>query len=278
MKQITTFILPKFKFGIILLTLFITFLLLAPFFAPYDPTNVDMGERLKPISSEHILGTDHLGRDVFSRILVGVHTTVGTSLFVCSISLSIGVPIGILSGYVGGKIDRFFMKMVDAFMAFPDYIAAIVLSGLLGPGTLNLVFAIIVVKWVGYARLARSTVLSLKHRDYITMGKINGLGSIDIFRRHMIPHIIGNVMVLATLDIGKIILMIASLSYIGLGAQPPTPEWGAMLNEGKAFFYNAPHLMIIPGLFIMFVVLIANLIGDYIRDHFDVKYQKGEVS
>ncbi|WP_410774189.1 nickel transporter permease [Ectobacillus funiculus] len=253
------------------------FLLAAPFIAPHDPVYVNMGERLRGISAEHVLGTDHLGRDVFSRILAGSQMTVGISALVLAISLCIGVPIGLLAGYLGGKIDRFFMRMVDAFMAFPDYIVAIILSGLLGPGMFNLVFAIVMVKWVGYARLARSIVLSEKQRDYIIMAKINGLGSIGILRKHMIPHVVGNVMVLATLDVGKIILMIASLSYIGLGAQPPAPEWGAMLNEGKAFFYHAPHLMVIPGLAIMIVVLMSNLLGDFLRDRFDVKNQKGEI-
>ncbi|WP_342044203.1 nickel transporter permease [Bacillus sp. OTU530] len=253
------------------------FLLAAPFIAPHDPVYVNMEERLRGISAEHVLGTDHLGRDVFSRILAGSQMTVGISVLVLAISLCIGVPIGLLAGYLGGKIDRFFMRMVDAFMAFPDYIVAIILSGLLGPGMFNLVFAIVMVKWVGYARLARSIVLSEKQRDYITMAKINGLSSIGVLRKHMIPHVVGNVMVLATLDVGKVILMIASLSYIGLGAQPPAPEWGAMLNEGKAFFYHAPHLMVIPGLAIMIVVLMSNLLGDFLRDRFDVKNQKGEI-
>jgi len=253
------------------------FLLAAPFIAPHDPVYVNMEERLRGISAEHVLGTDHLGRDVFSRILAGSQMTVGISVLVLAISLCIGVPIGLLAGYLGGKIDRFFMRMVDAFMAFPDYIVAIILSGLLGPGMFNLVFAIVMVKWVGYARLARSVVLSGKQRDYITMAKINGLSSIGVLRKHMIPHVVGNIMVLATLDVGKVILMIASLSYIGLGAQPPAPEWGAMLNEGKAFFYHAPHLMVIPGLAIMIVVLMSNLLGDFLRDRFDVKNQKGEI-
>ncbi|MFB9762595.1 nickel transporter permease [Ectobacillus funiculus] len=251
-------------------------LLLVPYITPYDPVHINMGERLKGISVEHLLGTDHLGRDVFSRILAGSQMTVGISILVLAISLCIGVPIGLLSGYLGGKVDSFFMRIVDAFMAFPDYIVAIILSGLLGPGMFNLVFAIVMVKWVGYARLARSVVLSEKQRDYITMAKINGLSSIGVLRKHMIPHVVGNVMVLATLDVGKVILMIASLSYIGLGAQPPAPEWGAMLNEGKAFFYHAPHLMVIPGLAIMIVVLMSNLLGDFLRDRFDVKNQKGE--
>jgi peptide/nickel transport system permease protein len=259
----------------ILLSIFVLTLFVAPYLAPYDPLQVNMTERLKPMSTEHFLGTDHLGRDVFSRILTGAQTTVGTSFFILAISLLLGVPIGLISGYVGGKLDRVLMRVVDAFMAFPDYIVAIILSGLLGPGMVNLIFAIVMVKWVGYARLARSTVLTEKQKDYILIAKLNGVGSINILRRHLIPHVIGNVMVLATLDAGKIILMIAALSYIGLGAQPPTPEWGAMLNESKAFFYNAPQLMLIPGLSIMLVVLILNLIGDYLRDRYDVKNQTG---
>ncbi|MDZ5473781.1 nickel transporter permease [Bacillus sp. 31A1R] len=246
-----------------------------PVLVPFDPNHVDMGNRLQPISVEHLLGTDHLGRDLFSRILVGAQTTVGTSIFVLSIALLIGIPIGLISGYIGGRIDRMMMRVVDAFLAFPDYLVAIVLSGLLGPGMINLVIAIVTVKWVGYTRLVRSTVLSEKQKDYIAGAKINGLSSFQILLKHMIPHILGNVMVLATLDIGKIILMIAALSYIGLGAQPPSPEWGAMLNEGKSFFYNAPQLMIIPGLSIMIIVFIFNLLGDYLRDRFDVKDQKG---
>ncbi|USK52493.1 ABC transporter permease subunit [Bacillus sp. CMF12] len=250
-------------------------IIIAPIIAPFDPNQVNMGDRLKPMSIDHFFGTDHLGRDVFSRILAGAQTTVGMSFLVLAILLLIGVPIGLVSGFAGGKIDRLLMRVVDAFMAFPDYIAAIILSGLLGPGMFNLIFAIVMVKWVGYARLARSTVLTEKQKDYILIAKVNGVGSMNILRKHMIPHVLGNVMVLATLDAGKIILMIASLSYIGLGAQPPTPEWGAMLNEAKAFFYNAPQLMLIPGLSIMLIVLIFNLAGDYLRDHYDVKNQNG---
>ncbi|WP_394139444.1 nickel transporter permease [Cytobacillus oceanisediminis] len=260
---------------ILLMGLFLIAIIIAPFIAPFDPNQVNMADRLKPVSLEHFLGTDHLGRDVFSRILAGAQTTVGTSFLVLAISLLLGVPIGLVSGYIGGRLDRILMRVVDAFMAFPDYIAAIILSGLLGPGIFNLIFAIVMVKWVGYARLARSTVLTEKQKDYILIAKVNGVGSMNILRRHMIPHVLGNVMVLATLDAGKIILMIASLSYIGLGAQPPTPEWGAMLNEAKAFFYNAPHLMLIPGLAIMVIVLIFNLFGDYLRDYYDVKNQNG---
>ncbi|WLR57778.1 ABC transporter permease subunit [Mesobacillus subterraneus] len=243
----------------------------APFIAPHDPTEVQLSERLKPMSSEYLFGTDHMGRDIVSRILVGAQTTVGTSMLVLILALGIGLPIGLLSGYIGGALDRFFMRIVDAFLAFPDFIIAIVLSGLLGPGMVNLVVALVTVKWVNYARLVRSTVLSEKQKEYISVAKINGLSSFTILRKHIIPHVVGNLVVYASLDLGKVILVIASLSYIGLGAQPPTPEWGAMLNEGSNFFHNAPQLMYIPGLAIMLVVLILNLLGDSLRDLLDVK-------
>ncbi|MCM3765621.1 nickel transporter permease [Neobacillus niacini] len=264
---------PQFKlFGmIVLLGLIIILTLVAPLIAPYDPTEVQLTERLKPMSSENLLGTDHMGRDILSRILVGAQTTVGTSILVIVLALSIGLPVGLISGYIGGALDRFFMRIVDALLAFPDFIIAIVLSGLLGPGMFNLVLALVVVKWVSYARLVRSTVISENQKEYIAVAKINGLSSIKILSKHMIPHVVGNLVVYASLDLGKVILVIASLSYIGLGAQPPTPEWGAMLNEGRNFFHNAPQLMYIPGIAIMLVVLILNLLGDLLRDRLDVK-------
>ncbi|TYR81907.1 ABC transporter permease subunit [Priestia megaterium] len=246
-------------------------MLLGPLFIASDPAEVNIRERMEPISSAHWLGTDHLGRDIFSRILAGAQTTIGTSILILLISLAVGIPIGLLSGFFGGRIDRFLMRIVDTFMAFPDYIVAIVLSGLLGPGMVNLILAIVIVKWVGYARLVRSTVLGEKGKDYVALATLHGLSPFQILIKHMFPHIIGNVLVLATVDIGKIILMIASLSYIGLGAQPPTPEWGTMLNEGRAYFYNAPQLMYIPGIAIMVLVLLFNVIGDSLRDHFQVK-------
>ncbi|MFC7373213.1 nickel transporter permease [Fictibacillus iocasae] len=245
------------------------------YFTPHDPLHVNMKERILPANSEHWLGTDHLGRDIFSRIAAGAKTTVGTGMLILAAALMIGVPAGLVSGYIGGLFDRIFMRVVDAFMAFPDYIVAIILSGLLGPGLMNLIFAIVMVKWVGYARLVRGTVLSLKQKDYVLLARINGLSSVRILWKHILPHVAGHVLVLATLDLGKVILMIAALSYIGLGAQPPAPEWGAMLNDGKAFFYHSPELMIIPGLCIMLVVLLSNVAGDRLRDKYDVKNAKG---
>lgn len=217
------------------------------------------------------MGTDHLGRDVLTRLLLGFRLTVGYSLIALAAAVMIGVPFGLLAGIRGGWVDRLFMRIADGFLAFPDTVIAIVLSGLLGPGIGNLLFAIVLVKWVNYARMVRSTVLTEVQKDYITIARINGLSTFTIMRRHLMPHIIGNVLVLSSLDFGKIILLISSLSYIGLGAQPPTPEWGAMLNESRPYFQANPEMMVYPGLAIVAVVLVANVLGDYLRDEFDVK-------
>ncbi|MDY7991103.1 nickel transporter permease [Paenibacillus polymyxa] len=247
-----------------------------PLLAPQDPYRIQMGNRLQSISATHWLGTDHLGRDVLSRVIAGLRTTVGTSLLILAVSLVVGVPLGLLSGFIGGWMDRVFKRVVDAFMTLPDYIFAIVLSGLLGPGLVNLIFAVTAVKWVGYARLVRSTVLAEKQKDYISLSILAGTSSLRIVMRHILPHAIGNVLVLATLDIGKIILMIASLSFLGLGPQPPIPEWGTMLNEGRAYFQMAPHLMLVPGIAVVLTVLLANVLGDKLRDRYDVKTRTEE--
>ncbi|PAE17529.1 nickel ABC transporter permease subunit NikC [Virgibacillus sp. 7505] len=237
----------------------------------HDATITDVGNRLASPSWEHPMGTDHLGRDVLTRLLLGFRLTVGYSVIALAAAVIIGVPFGLLAGLKGGWVDRLFMRIADGFLAFPDTVIAIVLSGLLGPGIGNLLFAIVLVKWVNYARMVRSTVLTEVQKDYITIARINGLSTFTIMRKHLMPHIIGNVLVLASLDFGKIILLISSLSYIGLGAQPPTPEWGAMLNESRPYFQATPEMMIYPGLAIVAVVLVANMLGDYLRDKFDVK-------
>lgn len=261
----------KFDFKRVFFILIILAVIIGKIFTPYDANLVDISIKLQPPNAEHILGTDNLGRDLFSRVLAGAWTTVGTGTIILIASILIGVPIGLISGYIGGRVDWVIMRFVDAFLAFPDYILAIVLSGILGSGTFNLILAIVVVKWVRYARIVRSTVQSEKMKDYIFMAKLNGMSTISILCKHLIPHVLGNVMAVATIDMGKIILMIASLSYIGLGVQPPNPEWGSMLNEGRNFFQIAPHLMIVPGLAIMIVVLASNLFGDSIAKQYSNK-------
>lgn len=241
------------------------------FVLQHDPLLVNLEERLLPSSALHPLGTDHLGRDVLTRLLLGSGYTVGYGLLALLAAVAIGLPFGLLSGLKGGVIDRLFMRIADAFLAFPDTIVAIVLSGLLGAGMENLLLAIVLVKWVSYARLARSTVLTEKRKDYMLAASINGLSTWKVMRKHLFPHVAGHVLVLASLDLGKIILLISALSYIGLGAQPPVPEWGAMLNDARPHFQSTPSLMLYPGLAIVCVVLISNVAGDFFRDRFDVK-------
>ncbi|BAD62775.1 peptide ABC transporter permease [Shouchella clausii] len=252
----------------------VCFFLIVPPFTPYDPYHVNMSMKLQTISLDHWLGTDGLGRDVLSRILAGGQLTLGASLIVLLGTVIIGLPIGVLSGFVGGKLDRFFMRIADSFLAFPDFLIAIVLTGLLGPHLVNLVIAIIAVKWIAYARIARNTVQVEMNKEYIAIAKVNGVGRIRTMRKHLLPYVMRQVIALMPLDIGKIILMIASLSYIGLGVQPPGVEWGAMLNEGKMYFYQAPRLMILPGLAIMIIVILANLTGDRVQDRLGLSHRK----
>jgi peptide/nickel transport system permease protein len=207
-------------------------------FLRHDPILTNLDGRLQGMSFQHPLGTDQLGRDVLTRLLLGGQQTIGFSLLALGVALFIGIPCGLISGYKRGIVDKIFMRIADAFLSFPDTIVAIVLSGLLGPGIGNLVLAIVFVKWVSYARLVRSTVLSESQKEYILIARINGLSSRKIMRKHLFPHIVGHVLVLASLDLGKIILLISAFSYIGLGVQPPTPEWGAMLNDSRSYFQN----------------------------------------
>ncbi|MCL9661036.1 ABC transporter permease subunit [Paenibacillus hunanensis] len=241
------------------------------FYLKHDPLLTDLGQRLQGMSWQHPLGTDHLGRDTFTRLLLGGQQTLGYSLLALGAALLLGIPFGLLAGYRRGWVDRIFVRISNGFLAFPDTIVAIVLSGLLGAGIGNLVLAIVIVKWVNYARLVRSIVLGEAEKDYIRIARTNGLQSGTIMRRHLLPHVIGHVLVMASLDLGKIILLISSFSYIGLGTQPPLPEWGAMLNDARPYFQSRPELMLFPGIAIVMTVLLANMLGDMLRDRFDVK-------
>ena len=252
----------NFSLGMWLAGLFFLFILVGPWLAALDPNFVDLSNRLQSPGSKHWFGTDQLGRDIFARILTGGQTTVGISVLALFLSILVGVPFGLFSGYWGGRTDWALMRIVDSFMALPEYVVAIIISGLLGPGFFNLLLAIVVVKWVGYTRLVRSIVLQEKSKDYLMVSKVSGASAWQILIRHLIPHVLGPILALATLDVGKVILLVASLSFIGLGVRPPEPEWGSMLNEGKAYFMQAEYLMIIPGIAIFLVVFVANWIGD----------------
>ena len=260
----------------IAVAVFLVLLIIGPWIAPQDPNLTATADKLQGPSTAHWLGTDDLGRDVFSRILTGGLTTVGLSAMALGLSILIGVPLGLLSGYLGGRTDWALMRVVDIFLALPEYIVAMIIAGLMGQGFGNLLLAILIIKWVGYTRLARSVVLQEKAKDYLMVSTISGASTFSIMRRHLLPHIVGPVMALATVDIGKVILLVASLSYLGLGVQLPSAEWGAMLNEAQMFFTQAPHLMVAPGLAIFLVVCAANWLGDQLQILYAISGERKE--
>ncbi|RJX20586.1 MAG: ABC transporter permease subunit [Desulforudis sp.] len=252
--------------GIILTVMAVAFL--APYVAN-DPVKVDLAKRLAPSSALFPLGTDHLGRCILSRLIYGTQVSLPTAGLTLAVIMLIGIPIGILSGYCGGRVDNIIMRVVDVLLAFPSLVLALVIAGMLGPGLINVLIALASVWWVEYARFVRAIVLSVKAKEFVLAARASGTSDVGIITRHILPDVLSPVIVLATLDMGKLILVISGLSFLGLGAQPPAPEWGAMLNDGRPYLQAAPQLMLYPGLAIMTVVLAFNLLGDGLRDALD---------
>ncbi|WP_368505398.1 nickel transporter permease [Alkalihalophilus sp. As8PL] len=260
---------PTLTISLFLTVILLIMLTLGPIIVAHDPFQINMTNRLQSASMSHILGTDQLGRDLFSRILYGGRLTVGLGLIAILLALLIGVPIGLISGYIGGKLDAFFMRIVDGIIVFPDFILAIAIAGILGPSLTNIVIAIVLVKWIVYARVVRGLVMAEKEKEFILAAKISNSSIGKIIRRHLWPQIIPDVVAMAAIDVGKVILIISTLSYIGVGAQPPIPEWGALLNDGRGYFQVHASLMIYPGLAIMATVLCFNLLGDGVKEYMD---------
>ena len=251
--------------------------ILAPHIAPYDPIKLDLENRLSSPDRNHLMGTDNLGRDVLSRTICGARFSLGMATVVVVIVMLLGIAMGTTAGYFGGVIDGIIMRLVDVLLAFPNIILALVIAGILGPSLTNVMIALAVVWWVGYARIIRGSVLSVKEKEFIEAARAMGCTDSYIAIRHILPNVLSPVIVLATLDMGHIILSIAALSFLGLGAQPPIPEWGTMLNEGRPFMETAPHLMIFPGLMIMVTVLAFNFLGDGLRDALDPRMKEDAI-
>jgi peptide/nickel transport system permease protein len=255
--------------GIGLVVVFAFIAVAAPLLAPNDPTLPHPGQSLAGPSRQFPLGTDNLGRCVLSRLIYGSRLSLGTAAVATALIMSIGVTLGIVSGYYGGFVDSVLMRIVDLLLAFPSLVVALAIAGILGPGMVNAMVGLVSVWWVGYARVVRGVALSVRERPYIEAARTVGATNGRILRHHMLPNVVPPVIVLATLEMGQLILAIAGLNFLGLGAQPPTPEWGAMLNEGRPFLQTSPQLMIYPGLAISLVVLGFNLLGDGLRDMLD---------
>lgn len=241
----------------------------APLIAPDDPTRVDALRRLAPPSADTLLGTDNLGRDILSRLIWGARLSLGTAGLAAVLILTIGVGSGMIAGFYGGLLDDLLMRVVDVLLAFPALILALAIAGVLGPSIMSVMIGIVAVAWADYARVMRGQVLSARERQYVEAARAIGVGNTRILTRHLLPNVLPPILVLASLEMGGLILAISGLSFLGLGAQPPTPEWGAMLNDGRAFIAAAPQLMIYPGLAISIVVVGFNLLGDGLRDAFD---------
>lgn len=261
----------KFLFGLFtFLVLVIAGLaVLAPWLAPYDPYDAVMRQSLQAPSAEHLFGTDKLGRDCLSRILYGTRTSLLMTLSLVVIISVIGTFVGVVAGYSGGKVDTVLMRIVDMMLAFPGIVLAIAIAGMMGGNILNTILALAAVSWTKYARLGRSLTLKLRERDFIAAAVTNGTRPLHILWRHILPNILPTIVVTAAMDIGTMIMELAGLSFLGFGAQPPTPEWGLMLNEGRQHIQTAPWLMIYPGAAILAVVAIFNLWGDSLRDIMD---------
>lgn len=241
----------------------------APLLAPYDPIAVDPASRLQGSGQYHLLGTDALGRDLLSRLLYGSRWSLGVATLATFLIMTVGLFVGTVAGYVGGRTDQALMRLVDVVLAFPGLIAALAIAGALGPGIRNVILGLVAVWWADYARIVRGIVLSVRELNYVEAARALGASDLRVTVRHVLPQVIPPVAVLATLELGSLILALAGLNFLGLGVQPPTPEWGTMINQGRAHLTTAPHLMLYPGLAISLVVMGFNLLGDGLRDVLD---------
>jgi|HigsolmetaAR202D_1030399.scaffolds.fasta_scaffold00288_14 ABC-type dipeptide/oligopeptide/nickel transport system permease subunit len=260
---------PLALVGLGMLLVLILAAVFAPYIAPYDPIRRNFAERFVPPSAAHWLGTDALGRDVFTRILYGGRVTLYIGLLSVLLSMLIGVPIGLVAGYFGKLIDATLMRMLDLILAFPGLIFAIWLVSMLGPGVSQVIIANAVFSLPIFARLVRGNVMSVRHSDYVMAAYGLGMSHGRILFRHILPNVLPTIIVLASLNISSAMLTGAGLSYLGLGAQPPTPEWGAMLADGRPYLRDAWWVSLFPGLVLTLVVLASNIVGDTLRDALD---------
>lgn len=263
-----------FSAGLLLTVLLVIAALAAPLLAPHDPNFQDTSRRLEAPSDEHLLGLDDLGRDVLSRIVYGARVSLRVGFSVVIIASLIGITLGAIAGYFGGVVDMLVMRLCDILLAFPGILLAIALVAVLGPSLNNVVLALATIGWVGYARLVRGQVLKVREMEYVTAAKALGAKSPRVIVLHVLPNVINPVIVMATLGLAGAILAEAALSFLGLGVQPPTPSWGAMLTAGRRYLGLANHLAIFPGAAIMLAVMGLNFLGDGLIDALDPKYRK----
>jgi len=261
---------PLAATGVVLVIMFVIFALFAPWIAPQDPAAINLPARLDPPSHLHSFGTDELGRDILSRVIYGARISMLVGSSVVATSLALGLVIGSIAGYYGGRIDRLVnIVLMNAFLSFPGILLAIAFVAFRGPGIFNLVLALSLGGWVGYARLVRGQVLAAREREFVEAARALGASDLRIIVRHILPNIIQPVIVQAAIGMAGAILAEATMSFLGLGVPPPTASWGAMLNDGRAHLFDAPHLVLFPAIAVMLAVLSFNFIGDALRDSLD---------
>lgn len=263
-----------FTSGLLLTVALIFVALAAPLLSPFDPDTQDTARRLEAPSKQHLLGLDDLGRDVLSRILYGARVSLRVGFSVVILASLIGVTLGAMAGYFGGFVDLIVMRICDILLAFPGILLAIALVAVMGPSLNNVILALATIGWVGYARLVRGQVLKVREMEYVTAARALGAKSPRVIVLHVLPNVMNPVIVMATLGLAGAILAEAALSFLGLGVQPPTPSWGAMLTAGRRYLGLANHMAIFPGIAIMLAVMGLNFLGDGLIDALDPKYRK----
>jgi peptide/nickel transport system permease protein len=259
------------RVGLFIVLLAIVAAVFGPLVTPYDPAGQELARRLEPPSLSHPLGLDELGRDILARLLSGARISLLVGLAVVSVSATMGMLLGSIAGYFGGRIDDVISRVVDVLMAFPGILLAIALVAVLGPSLSHVVMALSVIGWVGYARVVRGQALRTRELDFVQAARALGAGPMRIVLRHVLPSALPAVVVQATLGMAGAIIAEASLSFLGLGVQPPTPSWGTMLDAGRSHLFDAPHLTVVPGVAIALLVLGFNFLGDGLRDRVDPK-------
>jgi ABC-type dipeptide/oligopeptide/nickel transport system permease subunit len=255
--------------GLLLVAVFTVIAMTAPLISPQDPNAIDALRRLEGSSRQHLLGTDNLGRDLLSRLVWGSRWSLGTVCLATALIMSIGVAIGTVAGYYGGLIDAALMRVVDVLLALPSLLLALAIAGMLGPGITSVIIALVTVWWASYARIVRGLVLAMRDRDFVDAARALGARDSHIIFRHVLPNVLPSIAVLATLEMGDLILAVAGLGFLGVGVQTPIAEWGTMVNEGRSFLLTAPQLMLYPGIAISLAVIGFNLLGDGLRDVLD---------
>lgn len=241
----------------------------APFISPFEPNAINLSAKFLPPSQTHLLGTDHLGRDVLSRLIFGARISLSCVAATLFLIVFIGGFVGSVAGFVGGKTDQILMRICDLFFAMPTIVLSLFLVGIFGVGVVNIIIAIALTHWAWYARIIRSIVLNLKNKEYVLISKISGASGFENFKKNMLNPIISQCVIVATLDIGHIMLHISGLSFLGLGVKSPTAEWGIMISDAKDFLFTTPELIFYPGVALFLCVMSFNIIGDNLRDRLD---------